>query len=389
MKKYLLLMLSVSVALTSIAKPQDYFLSGKITDKQTGKTLSGATVFFSDLKLGTTTNKEGEYKIKIPQGSHVVEVSYIGYATQVQTITLQANTTINFSMNATVVEAGDVMVTSFLRATSARKTPTPISIFKKEDLFKSTSTNFIDALSKTPGVSQLTTGPAISKPIIRGLGYNRVMVMNDGVRQEGQQWGDEHGIEIDEYNVTRTEVLKVPASIIYGSEALSGVINIVSNVPVAEGAIRGNIFSNYQTNNNLQGYHFDVAGNNKGFVWGLNGTSKKAGDYQNKYDGKVFNSKFNELNGGGFIGIEKDWGYTHLIINQFNQKLGMVEGERDETGAFVKPIAGGEYRLATASDFSSTNPQIPFQDITHTKFILDNKIKALVSTYTFCCIHYI
>jgi len=108
-------------------------------------------------------------------------------------------------------------------------------------------------------VTQLTTGPAISKPIIRGLGYNRVVVLNDGVKQEGQQWGDEHGIEIDEYNVTRTEVLKVPASIIYGSEALSGVINIVSNVPVAEGIIKGNVFSNYQSNNQLQGYHFDLA----------------------------------------------------------------------------------------------------------------------------------
>lgn len=357
------------------SKKQNFILTGNVKDEATGQPLQGASIYFPEFKKGVITKQNGIFEISIPNGEHIVEVSFIGYALMTKTINVKENSVENFALGHGAVESANVTVTSYLRATSSRKTPTPISIFKKEDLFKSTSTNFIDALSKTPGVSQLTTGPAISKPIIRGLGYNRVMVMNDGVRQEGQQWGDEHGIEIDEYNVTRTEVLKVPASIIYGSEALSGVINIVSNVPVAEGAIRGNIFSNYQTNNNLQGYHFDVAGNNKGFVWGLNGTSKKAGDYQNKYDGKVFNSKFNELNGGGFIGIEKDWGYTHLIINQFNQKLGMVEGERDETGAFVKPIAGGEYRLATASDFSSTNPQIPFQDITHTKFILDNSIK--------------
>ena len=244
MKKYFLLMLSVFVALSSIAKPQDYFLSGKITDKQTGKTLSGATVFFSDLKLGTITNKDGEYKISIPQGSHVVEVSYMGYATQVQTITIQAATTINFIMNSTVVEAGDVMVTSFLRATSSRRTPTPVTIIKKDELFRGISTNLIDALSKVPGVSQVSTGPAISKPIIRGLGYNRVVVMHDGIRQEGQQWGDEHGVEIDEYNVQRTEVLKVPASLIYGSDALAGVINIISNAPVAEGVTKVNVFTN-------------------------------------------------------------------------------------------------------------------------------------------------
>jgi len=355
-------------------KKINFTITGKVTDQETKQPLQGATIYFPEFKKGVITQQDGTFEISIPNGEHIIEVSFIGYALISKTISVKENSVENFALGHGAVENANVTVTSFLRATSSRKTPTPISILKKEDLFKSASTNFIDALSKTPGVSQLTTGPAISKPIIRGLGYNRVMVLNDGVRQEGQQWGDEHGIEIDEYNVTRTEVLKVPASIIYGSEALSGVINIVSNVPVAEGAIRGNIFSNYQSNNQLQGLHFDIAGNNKGFVWGLNGSSKKAGDYQNKYDGKVFNSKFNELNGGGFIGIEKEWGYSHLIVNQFHQKLGMIQGERDVTGAFTKQIAGGNIITAGTSDFNSTNPQIPYQDITHTKYILDNSI---------------
>ena len=357
------------------SKKQNFILTGKVTDEATGQPLQGASIYFPEFKKGVITNDKGIYEISVPEGEHIVEVNYIGFSIYTKTILVKLNQQENFILGHSAVETANVTVTSFLRATSSRKTPTPIYILKKEDLFKSSSTNFIDALSKTPGVSQLTTGPAISKPIIRGLGYNRVMVMNDGVRQEGQQWGDEHGIEIDEYNVTRTEVLKVPASIIYGSEALSGVINVVSNVPVAEGAIRGNIFSNYQSNNNLQGLHFDLAGNNKGFVWGLNATSKKAGDYQNKYDGKVFNSKFNELNGGGYIGIEKDWGYSHLIINQFNQKIGMIEGERDANGFFLKPIAGGDFITPTQQDFNSTTPTVPYQNIKHTKYILDNSIR--------------
>ncbi len=334
---------------------QECILSGKITDKQTGKTLAGTIVFFSDLKLGTITNKSGEYKISIPQGSHVVEVSYLGYATQVQTITIDAATTINFNMNPTVVEAGDVMVTSFLRATSSKRTPTPVTIIKKDELFRGVSTNLIDALSKVPGVSQVATGPAISKPIIRGLGYNRVMVMHDGIRQEGQQWGDEHGVEIDEYNVQRTEVLKVPASLIYGSEALSGVINIISNAPVAEGLTKGNIFTNYQTNNGLFGRHIDIASNKNGMYWGVNTSMKDAGDYQNKYDGYVFNSRFKERSGSAYIGVEKKWGSTQFTYSNFYQQLGIIEGDRDETGAFI--------------------PAIPMQKIQHTKYTLDNTIK--------------
>ena len=357
-----LLFVSNAIGATAL---QDYFLSGKITDKQTGKTLSGATVYFSDLKLGTTTNKDGEYKISIPQGSHVVEVSYIGYATQVQTITIQAATTINFIMNATVVEAGDVMVTSFLRATSSRRTPTPVTIIKKEELFRGVSTNLIDALSKVPGVSQVSTGPAISKPIIRGLGYNRVVVMHDGVRQEGQQWGDEHGVEIDEYNVQRTEVLKVPASLIYGSDALAGVINIISNAPVAEGVTKGNVFTNYQSNNGLFGRHIDFASNKKGLFWGVNTSMKEAGDYQNKYDGYVFNSRFNERSGSAYVGVEKKWGSTQFTYSNFYQHLGIVEGERDDTGAFIQ----------TGGSTGRFMPAIPMQKIQHTKYTLDNTIK--------------
>ena len=107
----------------------------------------------------------------------------------------------------------------------------------------------IDAISRQPGVSQVSTGPAVSKPVIRGLGYNRVVVINDGVRQEGQQWGDEHGIEIDEASVVRAEILKGPASIMYGSDALAGVINFITNAPVAEGTVKGNLYAAYQTNN--------------------------------------------------------------------------------------------------------------------------------------------
>ncbi len=344
---------------------EEFLVQGQITDKQTGQKLSGATIYFSDLKLGTITNKEGIYKINLPKGSHVAEVSFMGYATQVSTITIDKASTFNFILQPTVIEAGDVMVTSFLRATSSRRTPTPVTIIKKEELFRGISTNLIDALSKVPGVSQVATGPAISKPIIRGLGYNRVVVMHDGIRQEGQQWGDEHGVEIDEYNVQRTEVLKVPASLIYGSDALAGVINIISNAPVAEGVTKGNVFANYQTNNQLRGTHFDIASNKKGLFWGVNSSMKDAGDYQNKYDGYVYNSRFSERSGSAYIGVDKKWGSTQFTYSNFYQHLGIVEGDRDETGAFIQTAGSTAYNM----------PAIPMQKIQHTKYTLDNTIK--------------
>ncbi len=380
MKKYVatLLLWSMVIGFASAANAQQFTLTGKVFDKATGKALAGASIYLPEIKKGTISNKEGDFSLSLEAGAHVIEISYVGYATDVENVQLLKNTTQNFYLNSSVLEGGNVIVTSFLRATSTRRTPTPVTIIKKEELFRGVSTNLIDALSKVPGVSQISTGPAISKPIIRGLGYNRVVVMNDGIRQEGQQWGDEHGIEIDEYNVSRTEVLKVPASLIYGSDALAGVINIISNVPVSEGVIKGNVFSNYQTNNRLMGNHFDIAGNKKGFIWGFNLSSKNAGDYQNKYDGRVFNSRFLEDNGGGYIGIEKNWGYTQLSYSNFYQNLGVVEGERAPDGRFLmmKDVNGEvEEMIVDAEEAKRFTPRVPMQKIKHTKYTLDNNIK--------------
>ena len=380
MKKYfyILLLMSMGIGFTNAVIAQQFTLTGKVFDRASGKALAGASVYLPEIKKGTIANKEGVFTINVEAGSHVLEISYIGYATDVENIKLQNNSVQNFYLNSSVIEGGNVIVTSFLRATSTRRTPTPVTIIKKEELFRGVSSNLIDALSKVPGVSQISTGPAISKPIIRGLGYNRVVVMNDGIRQEGQQWGDEHGIEIDEYNVSRTEVLKVPASLIYGSDALAGVINIISNVPVSEGVVKGNVFSNYQSNNRMMGNHFDLAGNNKGFIWGVNVSTKNAGDYKNKYDGTVFNSRFLERNGGGYIGIEKTWGYSQLSFSNFYQNLGVVEGDRALDGQFVmmKDVGGiAEEMVVDAAEAKRFTPRAPMQKIQHTKYTLDNNIK--------------
>ena len=119
-------------------------------------------------------------------------------------------------MQESITEISEVTVTGQAITSQLTKTPTPVSIVSLTDLQQHPSTNIIDALSSQPGVSQITTGGGISKPVIRGLGYNRVVVVNDGVRQEGQQWGDEHGVEIDENQVSRVEILKGPASLLYG-----------------------------------------------------------------------------------------------------------------------------------------------------------------------------
>ena len=307
----------------------------------------------------------------------MVEVSYIGHASIVERVAISGNTVKDFSLKEAVVEHEGVTVTGVSTATRLKQSPQPVTVIKKTELFKISSSNIINSLTHVPGVNALTTGPAISKPFIRGLGYNRVLVVNDGVRQEGQQWGDEHGIEIDDYSVQRVEVLKGPASLMYGSDGLAGVINIQSLLPVSEGTIAANLLGEYQTNSRLRGYYGNVAGTKNGFIFNAYGSYKAAQDYKNKYDGYVFNSKFNNKNVGGMLGYAGSWGHSYIRASNFDQHIGMVEGERDDaTGKFLKPVAGGGEEIATNDDFKSIDPFVPYQHVQHFKISADNSFNA-------------
>ncbi|HSC53634.1 MAG TPA: TonB-dependent receptor [Phnomibacter sp.] len=351
-------------------------LRGTITDAVSGVPLAGATIYFPDLKLGTSSDEKGNYHFdQIVEGAYIAAVSYQGYASIVKTVSIQQHTVADFALSPSVVENENVVITGVSKATELRKTPIPISVVRKPELYRSSATNIIEALTRKSGVSSLSTGPAISKPIIRGMGYNRIITMNDGVRQEGQQWGDEHGIEIDEYSVQKAEILRGPASLMYGSDALGGVINILTNTPGPKGSIKANVVVSNNLNNHLWGLHGDVAGNVDGFSFSAYGSKKSAGDYQNKYDGYVLNSRFNEMNAGISAGIHRKWGYSQLILSNFDQHTGIIEGDRNDEGKFILYAGSPLERVATDDDLQSRSVFVPNQRIRHLKLVSSNSVK--------------
>ena len=261
------------------------------------------------------------------------------------------------------LKLNELVVTGVTGDTKLKNSTAPISIISNKDLRQTTSTNIIDAIAHQPGMAQITTGGGISKPIIRGLGYNRIIVMNEGVRQEGQQWGDEHGIEIDPQIVNSVEILKGPASLMYGSDAMAGVVILHSAPTLPEGKMRANVSTEYQTNNGLFDYSLNFAGNQKGFVWDARFSDKMAHAYKNKVDGYVPGSQFKERAGRLMLGLNKRWGHTHLTWTAFHQIPSIVEGERDETT--------GEL-VCNSDNVKTYSKALPFQEIKHYKAVLDN-----------------
>jgi len=373
--KQLLLYLFASIFLIapSIASGS-VTLQGKVTDKATGGGLPGVEIYFPDLKKGTTTDIDGIYTIEnLPVTKALIQVSFIGYKLIAETIDLATTTTKDFMLEEAVMELNEVVVTGLSKSAEKRRTPTPITTISTAELRALNASNIIDAIASRPGIDQVTTGPGISKPVIRGLGFNRVVVVNDGIRQEGQQWGDEHGIEIDEYGVNRVEILKGPASLAFGSDAMAGVINFLPAPTLPKGKISGSVLANYQTNAGLIGGSADLAGNINDYIWDVRYSGKESHAYQNAYDGYVFNSGFKENNLSGILGVIKSWGYSNIHFSVYDMMPGIVEGERDSaSGQFIKPVAiGGEEgeAIATEDDFRSYTPQVPFQKIHHYKAV--------------------
>jgi len=262
----------------------------------------------------------------------------------------------------------EIIVTSPVGQLKRKQSATPVSVVTEKTLRQTASSNIIDAVAKQPGVDQVTTGSGISKPVIRGLGYNRIVCVADGVRQEGQQWGDEHGLELDGQSVGQVEILKGPASLMYGSDAMAGVIVFHPEAIEPAGRMGASLATEYQTNSGLINYSLRFGGNKRGFVWNGRYSEKFAHAYHNKYDGYIPGTQFHERAANALLGLNKEWGFTHLTLGYYHITPSITEGERDpETGDLL--YDEDQYPDGNLKTYRKA---LPYQQIHHYKAVLDN-----------------
>ncbi len=372
----LIVLLGSFISINAIAQNE---LSGKISDLQTHNGIANANVYIEDLKIGATTDANGNFSIKnLPGGTYLITVHILGYEAKAQPAQIKGVTTFNADLSASEFEEQEVVVTGTAKARTADNNPQPTIEVSHDYLQQTASTNIIDALTRVPGVSGISDGQSICKPVIRGLGYNRVVTVNDGVIQEGQQWGDEFGIEVDQNSVDRVEILKGPASLMYGSDAISGVINFLPEKNVSLGEIKGEIINSYQTNNGLINNMAHVIGNINGITFSGRIDNTMAHAYQNAQDGYVFNTQFSNFNADGSIGIHRKWGFSELRASYFEMRTGIGENAKDSTGAFLKQAVDGTNSPidpgleATNQELHSYTPFVINQLVKHTKLVWDN-----------------
>ncbi|TYB76764.1 TonB-dependent receptor [Bizionia saleffrena] len=324
-------------------------ITGIIIDQDTNHPIEFATVYIPKLEKGTTTNQEGGFTLKgIPLGTQNIIVSIVGYQTASQNIILPLNTPLTMALKPSAIEMEEVIIsTPFHKLQSENVMKVERANIKA--LQQQGAMNLSEGLSTIAGVESVSTGVSIGKPVIRGLSSNRVLVYAQGIRLENQQFGDEHGLGISDAGIESVEVIKGPASLLYGSDALGGVLYLNPERYASRNSSASNIEGKYFSN--TKGYStnagYKSSGENLKFLF--RGSLAEHSDY-NTEDYRVTNTRFREQDFKAGIGYQNDGFKTDFRYNVNHSKLGIPEeiGEQSTNRA----------------------PLLPYQDLTNHIFSL-------------------
>ena len=245
---------ALMIILCSISFAQ-YKITGTVKDAVTNEKLSHVSIYISDLKKSVSTNDSGEFRITgLPEGFLQFQFSLLGYKNYDLTLeTDKITEPLKINLIPTDISTEEIIVTE----TNIEK-PYQTDKIKAKDLQRYGAMNISEAATRIPGVWQLSTGTGVSKPVIRGLYGDRIGIMINGIRFDNQQWQDEHGLVMSSDGIDNIEVIKGPRSLLYGPEAIGGVISITDEHPAAIGTNVADLNLKYYSN--TLGILTDVSG---------------------------------------------------------------------------------------------------------------------------------
>lgn len=328
MKQYIL---ALFLGLTTLLQAQNS-ITGKVTDSKNNP-LAGVDVDASDLHNSTKTDENGVYILTgLPSGNLTLVFSSVGFSTQSKKIEKAQNTPkLDIVMDELAFQMDEVIVStpfSKLQSQNVMK----IDRESVKSMQEKGSATLIEGLATIPGVSQVSTGTSIGKPVIRGLSGNRVLVYTQGIRLENQQFGDEHGLGLNDSGVENVEVIKGPASLLYGSDALGGVLFFNPEKFALANTFQGDfgqrLFSNTLGSNTTLG----VKASTDNWKYLIRGAFNTQSDYQIPDGDRVTNTRFQEMDFKAGIGYSNEKFSSVLRYNYNNLDVGIPEdGIADQT----------------------------------------------------------
>jgi iron complex outermembrane receptor protein len=318
-------------------------LSGRIIDEHDKSLLEFATIYIVELQKGGISDSKGSYKIEnICDGSYTIKISHLG-CTPIETIiTIKGKTSKNFYPKHHTEILKDIEVSAEKTVEQTTQTKNEVS---DEKINQSKGQSLGDALKNITGVTTLNTGNSISKPIIHGMHSNRILILNNGIRQEGQQWGIEHAPEVDPFIANKILVVKGANSVRYGSDAIAGVV-LVETKPMRDSAGIGGELNLVGITNGKAGTASGYLEGNfnklKAFSWRVQGTLKQSGNVSAP-NYILINTGLKEYNFSYALAWKKQKYGAEIFYSQFNTTIGIFGASHignltDLNNAFSSPV---------------------------------------------------
>jgi len=319
-------LLGLLIVAGNLLSAQDCSLTvtGRLTDAETGHPLAYANVLIAGTTQGTQTELHGIFRLEgVCPDSLTLVCSYVGYETLRYPFRLEGDTSLQLHLHPESFQLSDVVVTTDWEAPELLQAR---DVLDREALASTQGFSLGESLSQLPGVTTLNTGATIAKPVIQGLHSNRVLILNNGVRQESQQWGSEHAPEIDPFLANQVTVIKGASSVRYGSDAIGGVILVEPPALPESPGLGGEL--------NLQGFSNGAVGILSGMLEGklkgklplsarMQGTVKKGGNLRTP-DYFLRNTGVEEVNGSWTLGLKDENYQLEAFHSIFFTKLGIL-----------------------------------------------------------------
>lgn len=300
-----------------------YKISGTVSDAVTNEKLPHVAIYISDLKKTVSTDSSGAFSISGLPGAYLqFQFSLQGYRNYnltVETDILTSPLQINLMPNEITTE--EIIVTE----TNIEK-PYQTDKIKAKDLQRYGSMNISEAVARIPGVWQLSTGTGVSKPVIRGLYGNRIGIMVNGIRFDNQQWQDEHGLVMSSDGIDNVEVIKGPRSLLFGPEAIGGVVSITDEHPAAVGTNLADLNTKFYSN--TLGILADIGlkGAEQNFNWLVRFGGETHGDYIDGNGDRMPSTRFGGYTMKSALGTNKGIWVGNLNYAYTNYTYGILEG---------------------------------------------------------------
>ena len=356
-----------------------YQIKGSVQNTNNLQLIEGANIIGEN--LFAISSKTGAFTLNnVPEGTYTFKVSHVGFEAKTITVTVKSKMVtvpIFLKESSTVLEEVEVLGKSKER--KIKEIPFVSHTVSKEFLENNRENSLMQTLSKIPGVSTINIGSGQSKPTIRGLGFNRVAVVQNGIKHEAQQWGNDHGLEIDQQGIENIQIIKGPASLLYGSDAIAGVVDIQPNKIPLKNSFNGEVNILGESNNDLLGISTGIESRKENWFYRARLTYRDYGDYKVPtdkitYDNYVFDLNDNNLR--NTAGKEADASVSVGFISDKITSETVFSNVNAKNGFFAN-AHGLEVRTSSIDyDASNRDIDLPFHKVNHFKITNNTSINT-------------